>query len=178
MVWLQTADFYADIRLPAPAADPMREPPGFGAADAGAGASGPLVGAWAFAGTAAWVPPRMSWEHRLDTRPAVISDAAVLDWDGPVLVEHGSMPGPGGPVPYIERWARLEGSTANGAALVGPRTIAVTSGTWRVTVAVPDGGAAGGPAGGPVHATLERRRGERWEMEGRVTPAASPPSGR
>ena len=181
MVWLQTADWFADIRLLAPTtAGPPGATAGSGAADPGAGAAGLLVGAWAFAGTAVWASPRMTWEHRFDTCAATAddasgpADAAVLDWDGPVLVERGSVPGPDGPVPYVERWARLEGSAPGAVALVDHRTVAVTSGSWRVTVTSMDGG----PAGGPVHATLELRRGERWDQEGRVASAGPPPPGR
>ena len=172
VVWLQSADWFADIRLPAAAGGPDARP-----ADPtpDSGPAGLLVGAWAFAGVASWDSPRMQWAHHYDTRPGSPTDAPALDWDGPVLVERGSIAGADGPVDYVEWWDRLEEGDAAPAVVTDEHGVSVTSGAWRVTVSRSPSGL--------VHADLRRRSSGDWNLLGEVrssrpeASAARPPLG-
>ncbi len=84
-LWLQVGDFFADLRVPYEPADP----------DATV-----LDTAQAFSGQVRYDPPRVTWNHDLDTvtRPAGHRDSAVVERHGSMLFERGKG--------YMERWQR------------------------------------------------------------------------
>jgi hypothetical protein len=96
VLWLQGAEWYADVRIPHD--------------DHG----GPVE---AFAGPAAWDPPHFTWHHRLDWLGSFPTDVGHLQWDRDSLIETGTFDVDGEVQPYSERWIR--------AAAVGPRLVAV-----------------------------------------------------
>jgi hypothetical protein len=145
VLWLQGAEWYADVRIPHH--------------DRG----GPVE---AFAGPARWEPPRFTWEHRLDWLGSFPDDVGHLAWDGDDLIETGVFDVDGHHQPYSERWVR--------AGAGAPRLVAVSAGERPIVairvaadaIVVAAGPADGGFAvrrdvvdGGAVKARFSREEG-------------------
>ncbi len=123
VVWLQAPSSFADLRVPrVDGASPVE----------------------AFAGTTHWDGSALRWDHELDWHGAFAgTDHGLIDWDGEVMVERGTMVDPAGdgaspPVAYVERWQRepspgpvvaLDGRTSGRVALH------VRIGAWALTLA-------------------------------------------
>jgi hypothetical protein len=121
VLWLQGAEWYADVRIPHD--------------DHG----GPVE---AFAGPAAWEPPHFTWHHQLDWLGSFPTDVGHLQWDRGSLIETGTFAEDGEAQPYSERWVRV--------AAVGPRFVAVASDASVATVRVGEAAivVAASPPGG------------------------------
>jgi hypothetical protein len=84
----------------------------------------------AFAGRLRLVAGAFHWERAIDFAPALLPDAGLLTWHGPVLVEEGLH------APYIEHWHRCAGAGPRRAAveLKDPGSsrvgLLVRSGSW------------------------------------------------
>jgi hypothetical protein len=88
-LWVQDGERFVDLRGP-----------GSGALD------GPRV----MAGTVSWDPPLLWWHHAVDSAPEERDDIGrILRRGDRVLVETGLVGSAHGPVPYRERWERLDG---------------------------------------------------------------------
>jgi Protein HRI1 len=123
VLWLQTPVWYADIRVPSPA----RPVPA-------AGPEAVFARQWAFAGTATWSPPVMTWHHHLDSMREPISDANPLDREGDLLVEAGTLKWAGLAIPFREEWRRLSQDDDDVSAQVDTNRIQVTIGVWRILI--------------------------------------------
>jgi hypothetical protein len=85
VLWLQTATYFADVRIP--------DLPVVGELDA-------LDEAQAFSGVGSFVEPRFTWTHDIDTRASrpLSPDTALLEGQSTYLLERGE--------DYVERWRR------------------------------------------------------------------------
>ena len=119
--WLQTADWYADARMPRHSQPPL--------------ACGPetaLTRPRASAGTSTWQPPVMSWRHQLDYLGDPITDSIPLERKGGLLIEAGSFKWAGLVIPFREEWRRISQPQDEISAEVSPRRIQITIGSWRI----------------------------------------------
>ncbi len=85
VLWLQTATYFADVRIP--------NLPVVGELDG-------LDEGQAFSGVSSFVGPRFTWAHDIDTRQQHLlsSDTALLERQSTFLLERGE--------DYVERWRR------------------------------------------------------------------------
>ena len=128
VVWVQTEEAYADLRIPTDGDDgqPM-----------------------SFAGTTSWDEPHLTWHHEIDLAdepdPTEDGDVGEVTWDGDDLVERGTFTdGDGLQHTYVEVWRRLPGSDGpRRTARLGSHGITVQAGDHTLTVVDerPDGGA-------------------------------------
>lgn len=123
VLWLQTPEWYADIRLPR----------GTGL-ETEKGPAALFARPWAFAGIASWDPPIMTWEHRIDSRPEAAVDANPLVKVGELLVEEGSVLYEGRRVPFVEEWRKISTSDHRVSAVPRPGGVQVTIGPRRITI--------------------------------------------
>jgi hypothetical protein len=122
-LWLQTADWYADVRMP-------RHPqPWF---DGGPEAT--LTRSRAFAGTSTWQAPVMFWRHQLDYLGDPITDSNPLEHKGDLLIEAGDIKWAGLTIPFREEWRRISQPHDEMAAEVSARSIQITIGAWRILI--------------------------------------------
>jgi hypothetical protein len=153
VLWLQTDRWYADMRMPVEEAVP-------GIVD---GPETPFARPWAFAGTATWTEPVMTWHHLLDSEPDPGVDSNLLEPAGPVMVEKGLIEWEGGFVPFTEEWQRISPSGADMSAEAGENRIVVTIDRWRIEIVDdrPDG---------PFRAVrYERDVGGGWQLCGSLS---------
>jgi hypothetical protein len=123
VLWLQTSDSYADIRVPQRLAE--------------ASARGPaavFARPWAFAGVATWEPPIMTWHHHLDSMLQPNVDSNPLRRDGEMLVESGRFRWAGLWIPFRAEWRKVSRPEDVAGARVEANRIQVTIGTWRIVV--------------------------------------------
>ena len=122
-LWLQTADWYADVRMPRDLRPPIDRGP---------------EAIWtrprAFAGTATWEPPVMAWRHQLDYLGERIADSIALDRKGDLLIEAGSLGWAGLAIPFREEWSRISQPDDETCAEVSARRIQITIGAWRILI--------------------------------------------
>jgi hypothetical protein len=118
-LWLQTADWYADVRTPRHSQRPF---------DCGPEAT--LTRPRASAGTSTWLPPVMSWGHQLD----YLGDSIPLERKGDLLIEAGSFKWAGLAFPFREEWRRVSQPYDEVSAEVSARRIQITIGAWRILV--------------------------------------------
>jgi hypothetical protein len=123
VLWLQTPVWYADIRLPSPTRPALTDGP-----------EAVFARPWAFAGTATWRPPVMTWHHHLDSMREPISDANPLHREGDLLVEAGTLKWAGLAIPFRQEWRRLCGEDDDVSAEVDLNRIQVTVGPWRILI--------------------------------------------
>jgi hypothetical protein len=122
-LWLQTPDWFADVRIPCRSQGPV--------------ASGPeatLTGPRAFAGTATWDPPVMTWHHQLDYLGDPISDSMPLEHSGGRLIEAGSIKWAGLAIPFRQEWRRISQPGDEISAEISARRIRITIGPWRILI--------------------------------------------
>lgn len=151
MLWLQTDELYADIRIARPFA---------------AGSSAPtssLFRTRAFAGTARWEEPCMVWEHLLDSDLSPGSDVGTIDLGTPGWAyEDGTFVWQGEEISFREEWELLSSPEDVGRAVVTRSRISVTVGRWRIDLSDDR------PAG-PFCAVKMERASDRWEVIGMVS---------
>ena len=123
VLWLQTPDWYADIRLPRSEGQ---------ATDNGPAAL--FARPWAFAGIASWDPPVMTWEHRFDSRLGAAVDSNPLVKAGDLLVEEGWVAHDGRRVPFAEEWRKISTRDHRVSALPRLQGVQITIGPWRITI--------------------------------------------
>ena len=153
MLWLQSAETFADIRIPLMAAAPP----------SGHGPAGLFHRRRAFAGVARWNPPSMVWEHALDSDRNPGTDVGVLDLSTPGWVyEDGTVDWDGGTVPFREEWELISTPGAPVHVAETTRRISVTVGRWRIDIA------DGRPDAVFRADRLELCRGE-WRVVGTLT---------
>jgi len=160
VLWLQTGDWYADIRIP--------RPPSRGSEDLdNPGADDPaflhFAEPWAFAGTAEWDPPIMTWHHHLDIHVHPASDANPLVQESGVLVERGTIDWSGRSVAFAEEWYRLTPDNPQTAVEEGSKRIRIAVADWRITV-------EDTRPSGTFLAVREQRQAGRWQETGRLRP--------
>jgi hypothetical protein len=124
VLWLQTDRWYADMRVPFGEAEPGK----------GGGPQTPFSRPWAFAGTATWEEPMMTWDHDLDSEPDPEVDSNPLEPAGLVMVEKGLIEWEGRFVPFTEEWQRISPAGANMSAEAGKSRIVVTIDRWRIEI--------------------------------------------
>lgn len=95
VIWLQTANRYADVRVSLPGYEARSE---------------------SFGGTICWESPQLRFDHCIDLKDDDV-DIGVMSWDGDVLVEDASFEENGKLVSMKERWIR---QTVN-----APQTVAM-----------------------------------------------------
>jgi hypothetical protein len=122
VLWLQTAVWYADIRLPCRAGS-MSE----------TGPEAVFARPGACAGAATWKPPVMTWHHHLDSIES-ISDSNALHRQGDLLVEAGSFRWAGLAIPFREEWRRISRLDDGASVQVDTKRIQVTIGQLRIEV--------------------------------------------
>jgi hypothetical protein len=147
VLWLQSQDWYADLRIPLPGA---------------AGAAGPesvFARAWAFAGTASWDPPLMTWEHHLDSEPEPRADSNRLELDGTVAIERGEIWWDGRAVPFCEEWQRISPLKVEMSVELDDNRAAIAVGPWRIVI-------HDQRPYGPFHARRYERDGGKWQACG------------
>jgi hypothetical protein len=150
VLWLQTDRWYADMRVPC-------EPAGPGILT---GPETPFARPWAFAGTATWEEPVMTWSHHLDSEPDPEGDSNRLEPAGAIMVEKGRIEWEGRFVPFTEEWQRISPAGADMAAEAGENRIVVTIDRWRIEI-VDD------RPNGPFRAMrYERDVGGEWQLCG------------
>jgi hypothetical protein len=148
VLWLQTDRWYADMRVPIEEAMP----------GIGGGPETPFARPWAFAGTAIWEEPVMTWNHHLDSEPAPGVDSNRLEPAGQFMVEKGRIEWKGRFVPFTEEWQRISPAGAEMSAEAGENRMVVTIDRWRIEIVDdrPDG---------PFRAVrYERDVGGEWQL--------------
>jgi hypothetical protein len=124
VLWVQTPELFADIRL---VIDPAAPRPT-------AGIPGRFASELAFAGTGSWAAPVMTWQHDLDSGLEPVVDANPLSPEDGVVVERGHVRDGGREVPFIEEWLRLTGDEPSWEAIAEPGRIRVQVGRWAIEV--------------------------------------------
>jgi hypothetical protein len=150
-LWLQTADWYADMRTPRHLHPPVEWGP-----------ESAMARPRAFAGTATWRPPVMSWRHQLDYLGDPITDSIPLKRKGDLLIEAGSLRWAGLAVPFREEWQRISQPHDEISAEVSARRIQITIGVWRILI-VDD------RPEGPFRASMLTRTDGTWRTLGKLT---------
>jgi hypothetical protein len=121
--WLQTADWYADVRTPRHPQLPLD-----------GGPETTLSRPRASAGTSTWQAPVMSWRHQLDYLGDPITDSIPLERKGGLLVEAGCFKWAGLAIPFREEWRRISQPHDEISAEVSARRIEITVGGWRILI--------------------------------------------
>jgi hypothetical protein len=121
VLWLQTIDWYADMRVPSTD----------GAASKGT-PEAIFARPWAFAGAASWDPPVMTWRHHLDSMWETIVDSNRLDRQRDLLVESGHLRWAGLAIPFREEWRRISRPDDEIFVHVDTNRIELTIGTRRI----------------------------------------------
>ena len=130
VLWLQTTEWYADLRIP-------HDDHG-GAIEA-------------FAGPARWVEPYFTWLHQIDWVGSFPDDVGHLTWDGSALIETGWFECDPKDKPYEERWVPCQPASPRLAAVrstIDRRAAHVRVGHEAITL-VDDRPAGGGFAAAP-----------------------------
>jgi hypothetical protein len=155
VLWLQTANWYADVRIPS-RAGVWRQ----------GGPEAVFARPWAFAGQARWDPPVMTWQHQLDSMREPIADSNPLDRMGDLLVEAGSFKWAGLAIPFRAEWRRISGRDEAVSVELGSDRIQVTVAFWRILV-------EDDRPSGPFRASrLDFEDGE-WRLTGTILEPAS-----
>lgn len=149
MLWLQSKEWYADIRVPTADADEARGP------------EARFARPWAFAGTATWDPPMMSWEHVLDSDVEPAPDANELQLDGDIALERGEIEWEGRALPFCEEWQRIGPADAVGSVEVDANRIDIVVGRWRIAI-------LDERPYGPFRASRYERGDGKWQASGQV----------
>jgi hypothetical protein len=150
-LWLQTTDWFADVRLPSRSRGPVA-----------CGPEAALTRPRAFAGTATWEPPVMTWHHQLDYLGDPISESMALNHEGGLLIEAGYLKWAGLIVPFRQEWRRISQPADEISAEGSKRRIQVTIGPRRILIVDdrPDG---------PLRASVLTLSGATWLTSGMLT---------
>jgi len=125
VIWLQTPEVFADIRLPI---DPNLVPqPGVAVPDF-------FYDSFAFAGTTDWETPTITWNHALDSNPDSGADSNRIEWARGVALEHGVAPSGDVDVPFTEEWLRMTDDDVTWSAVLESDFARVEVGNWAIEV--------------------------------------------
>jgi hypothetical protein len=155
-LWLQTTSWFADVRMPRSSQGPI--------------AVGPevtLTRPRAFAGTATWDPPVMTWHHQLDYLGDPVSDSMPLEHNGDLLVEAGHLNWAGLAIPFRQEWRRISQPGDEICAESSARRIQITIGVRRILI-VDD------RPYGPFRASMLSLCDGTWLMSGRLNEPPRP----
>jgi Protein HRI1 len=124
VMWLQTPDWFVDIRLLIDRAVPV--------VDEGVPAF--FYKEFAFAGVTTWEPPQITWNHKIDSNLEPAVDSNPLTWKDGVVFETGKVTMNGREIPFIEEWLRTTDDTVRYSAEVGEREARIEVGRWAVEI--------------------------------------------
>jgi hypothetical protein len=124
VVWLQTPEWYADIRL---LIDPKVTLPTVGLPSF-------FYKEFSFAGPASWSAPVITWDHQLDFNVNSSVDSNPLTWEDGVAFERGTATVDGQPAPFIEEWLRMTEDDVTWSAEHGPGWARIEVGRWAVEI--------------------------------------------
>ena len=98
VLWLQSADWYVDIRLPTSPSEPSLR----------GDVAIHFARTRAFAGIASWLDPVLTWEHLIDVDEHPRPDSNRLEWTKDGVLERGVHRSQGRDVPWVEEWRRID----------------------------------------------------------------------
>ncbi|MEV6113102.1 hypothetical protein AB0L59_11420 [Streptomyces sp. NPDC052109] len=124
VLWLQSADWFADIRLPL---DPVRPAPSDGVA-------GYFAKEGSFAGLAHWSSPMMTWEHLIDVRKNPQPDSNHVHWQNGGIIERGTKLWNAREVPWAEEWIRLTDDSVEPVVEADDRHVHIVVGDWAIKI--------------------------------------------
>ena len=149
-LWLQTAHWSADTRVPHHSHPPF---------DCVPNRNGPAESVCWHLDLAA---PVMSWRHQLDYLGDPITDSIPLEHKGDLLIEAGSFKWAGLAIPFREEWRRISQPHDEISAEVSARRIQITIGAWRILI-VDD------RPEGPFRASMLTLADGTWRTSGNLT---------
>lgn len=134
VLWFQSPSWYADVRL-------RRNPAEMPAPDDELAVN--FAKERAFAGTAMWNPPEVTWEHVLDSKHSSEIDSQPIGWlSDNIIIERGEKTLSSGLVmPWAEVWTRDPNQTR---AIVEPSDNYLFLSIGSMAVEIRDGRAEGG----------------------------------
>jgi hypothetical protein len=152
VVWLQTPEWFVDIRLPIPDAEiPERS-----------GMPDFFDKSFSFAGHTTYEAPQITWNHEIDSNQSSGLDSNPLQWENGVVFECGQATVDGETHPFIEEWLRMTDDDVTWKADAEGSRARIEVGGWAVEIH--DDRAAGG--------TFSAKRYDRgstgWELFGTV----------
>lgn len=155
VLWLQTPDWFADIRLRIdPTLGQPARPAGFARETA-------------FAGTTGWEAPRITWDHVFDANPKPGPDSSALTWGEGIVSEHLTVTAEDKKVSVVEEWLRMADDTTPSRVAVGDHDVRVELGRWAIQL-------RDERPGGPFVATRYHADTGRWQAVGSITRRSSP----
>jgi hypothetical protein len=124
VLWLQSAEWYVDIRLRITQPEP------------------PLTDEVAirfareraFAGIASWQSPLLTWEHLIDIATDPPADCNPLEWTRGGVLERGIHRSDGRDVPWVEEWLRIDAAEPVASVADDRRHLKICVGDWAVEV--------------------------------------------
>jgi hypothetical protein len=124
VIWLQTPEWYADIRLliDSKVTVPTAGVPSF------------FYQQLAFAGPASWAAPVMTWDHQLDFNLGSSLDSNPLTWQDGVTLECGTATVDSRPAPFIEEWLRMTDDHVTWSAEHVDSWARIEVGRWAVEI--------------------------------------------
>lgn len=152
VVWLQTPEWFVDIRL---LIDPKADIPTEGVPEF-------FYTEFAFAGVTKWDPPKITWEHLIDSSLEPAVDSNPVTWEDGVVCECGKASVDGREATFVEEWLRMTGDDVVWSASPGDKEARIEVG--RFAVEIKDDR----PSGGFV-ATRYHKQGDEWVKFGSVT---------
>jgi hypothetical protein len=152
VIWLQTPEWFVDIRLRIDASTTV-----------------PTVGVpewfyqeFSFAGIATWADPVITWEHLIDSSLEPAKDANPLTWEDGVTFETGKTDVDGVETVFIEEWLRMTDDDVKWSVETEAKAARIEVG--RFAVEIRDDRATGGP----FVSTRYHRKGLDWVEFGSV----------
>jgi hypothetical protein len=124
VIWLQTPEWYADIRL---RIDPKSVVPTDGVPDW-------FAAEFSFAGPAEWNDPVITWNHAIDMSLEPAVDANPLTWEDGVAFERGTTEVDGTPTPFIEEWLRMTDDDVTWSADIGDKEARIEVGRFAIEI--------------------------------------------
>jgi hypothetical protein len=123
-VWLQTPEWFADIRtlIDRGVVPEKRAVPSF------------FDKEFSFAGVATWDEPQITWEHLIDSNQHSGLDSNPLTWENGVVFETGHATVDGEEGTFIEEWLRMTDDSVKWSAEPGERRARVEVGAWAIEV--------------------------------------------
>jgi hypothetical protein len=124
VIWLQTPDWFVDIRLliDRSVTLPTGGIPGF------------FYKEFCFAGITGWDPPRITWDHRIDSNLNPSVDSNPLTFEDGVAFERGLVTVDGREAPFIEEWLRMTDDDVKYSVETGDREARIEVGRFAVEI--------------------------------------------
>ena len=123
VIWLQTPDWYADIRL---RIDPTSVLP--------SGKPAWFSAEFSFAGPAEWNDPIITWNHAIDMSLEPAVDANPCTWVDGVVFETGKTEVDGVETEFIEEWLRMTDDDVTWSADVGDKEARIEVGNYAIEI--------------------------------------------